>query len=133
MKEWVLEHALKEGKKIDAQTAGFLLKAVGCEQAAVHSEFEKLLSYIGERQTITAKDIAAICTKINLENGWQLGESIFRCDARGALRIVRALMEEGNPFNDPQTSRSQFQTEFQVCSILHPAEPPNMSLNNFPT
>lgn len=118
-KEWVINRAAKAGKKIDPQTAASLLKQVGSEQAVVQSEFEKLLCYIGDRSEITSSDVGAICTKVNSENGWQLGESIFRRDPKGALRIARALNEEGVPFLTLlRQVRSQFQTEFQVCSIL---------------
>lgn len=119
MKEWILQRAAKMEKKVDAQCAAFLLKQIGCDQSVVYNEFEKLCCYVGERVEITPRDIAAVCTKINLENGWQLGEAIFRRDAKMALRTVHALMEEGTAFLTLlRQLRSQFQTEFQVCSIL---------------
>jgi DNA polymerase III subunit delta len=119
MKESLLERATKSGKKMDLQTAAFFLKRIGCDQATLQSEFEKVLCYVGDRPHITSQDIAAICTITNLENGWQLGESIFKCDVKGSLRIVRALMEDRNAFLTLlRQIRSQFQTEFQICSIL---------------
>lgn len=133
MKDWVLGYAAKAGKRIDPHAAGTLLKQIGCDLSTVQNEMEKLLCYAGERPDITNQDIAAVCTKINLENGWQLGESIFRRDVQSALRVARALMEDGVPFLTLlRQVRSQFQTEFQICSILASGGSPQDIMRQFP-
>src|SRR5262249_40672120 len=65
------------------------------------------------------RDVAAVCSSINLDNAWQLGEAIFRRDVPTALRISKGLLADGTAFIALlRQIRTQFQTEFQVCSIL---------------
>lgn len=119
LQEWIRAEAASQGKKIDQRTCQWLLKQLGTDQMLLHNELEKLYCYIGEREEITMNDIGAICTTVSIENAWQLGESIFRKDASAALRISKALLAEGtNLIALLRQIRSQFQTEYQVCSLL---------------
>ena len=117
--EWLHEEARKQGKHIEMQTCGILLKQLGTDQALLHQELEKLINYTGERKDITPQDISVICIHVNVENIWQLGEAIFRKDTASALRIGKALLSEGVALIALlRQIRAQFQTEYQVCSIL---------------
>lgn len=119
MHEWVALKVKADNKKIDSQAIHYLLKQIGTDQALLHQELEKLFCYIGDRKEITVSDVGAICSCINIENVWQLGEAIFRRDATTALRISKALLEDGVSFLTLlRQIRNQFQTDFQVCSIL---------------
>lgn len=116
---WLHNEALKEGKQLSAQASQLLIKQLGTDQALLATEFSKLICYVGERKAILEEDILAISPVTNLENGWQLGEAIFRRDAPAALRISKGLLMEGTVIIAIlRQIRSQFQTEFQVCSIL---------------
>ncbi|MCE5317649.1 MAG: DNA polymerase III subunit delta [Parachlamydia sp.] len=117
--EWVHQTLTVAGKSLDSQTALALVKQVGTDGETLKQEMEKLLCYIGERREISPKDIQTICTGINSETVWQLGEAIFRLDAPTALRISHALLEDGTPLLSLlRQIRSQFQTDLQVCAIL---------------
>lgn len=119
MGEWIVNKVRSEGKRIEPQACQAILKQIGTDPAFVASEVEKLICYTGERVDITLADVGAVCTNVNTENAWQLGEAIFRCDAPSALRITKALLADGTPFLALlRQIRTQFQTEFQVCSIL---------------
>lgn len=117
--EWLNTTVTASGKKIDPKASQYLVKQIGTDMALLHNEVAKLLCYVGDRPAITLQDIGAICTSVNLENGWQLGEALFRRDASTALRISKALMNDGTAFLPLlRQIRHQFQTAYQVCSIL---------------
>lgn len=119
MIEWVLRKVAEAAKKIDRQACESLVKQIGPNPAILEQELQKLFCYIDERKEITLGDIAAICTNLNVETSWQLGEAIFRKDSKTALRISKALLTDGVAFIILlRQIRSQFQTEFQICSIL---------------
>lgn len=117
--EWLKKEAEVRGKTIDLPCCQIILKQMGTDQGLLFQELEKLCCYIGERPAITAKDVAAICSQVNSENAWQLSESIFKRDAASAVRISKALIADGVALIALlRQIRSQFQTEYQVCSIL---------------
>lgn len=117
--EWLSGAAAKMGKKMEHQICSLFLKQLGMDQVLLEKELEKLVCYLGERKEILPQDIAAICSSVNVENAWQLGEAIFRKDTLSALRIGKALLAEGIALIALlRQLRSQFQTEYQVCSIL---------------
>lgn len=119
MVDWINSTITAKGKTIDPQASQHLVKQVGCDMAQLYNELEKLICYVGDRTIITVKDIGAICCSINMENTWQLGDALFRRDAPTALRITKALLNEGTHFFSLlKQIRNQFQTEFQVCSII---------------
>jgi DNA polymerase-3 subunit delta len=119
MKDWVNTLALAEGKTIDQQAVQVLLKQIGTDQALIQQEMEKLFCYVGDKQQISLQDISAVCTHVNVETAWQLGEAIFKRDAPNALRISKALLSDGVAvFALIRQIRSQLQTEYQISTLL---------------
>lgn len=119
LKIWIDQKVATYGKQMDASANQLLLKQIGTDQAILNQEIEKLISYVGEKKLISSQDVYAVCISLNVENIWQLGEAIFRCDPTTALRIALALLQEGTPLLILlRQIRSQFQTDFQVCTLL---------------
>lgn len=115
----IVERTREKGKTIDQNTSRYLAKYVGTDQAQLQQEIEKLICYVGGRDVIAEVDVSAICTGMNTENTWQLGEAIFRGEGGKALRIANALLSEREPFFSlVRQVRSQFQSKFQICAIL---------------
>ncbi|NGX42863.1 MAG: hypothetical protein K940chlam7_01151 [Chlamydiae bacterium] len=115
----VVEKVQKQGKTIDQNTSRYLIKYAGMDQASLQQEVEKLICYVGERSQITEEDICAICTGVNTKNVWQLGDAIFRRDAKLALSVANGLLADGESFFGlVRLIRSQFQTKFRICSIF---------------
>lgn len=120
MQVWVQAIVSDAGKKLSPQAAQYLIKSVGFDQATLRQEIEKLLVYMGERSEIAVQDISKLCTTVNLESVWQLGEAVFKKDTISALRISKGILEEGTPLLSLlRQLRSQFQTEYQVSCILN--------------
>ncbi|BBI17142.1 DNA polymerase III subunit delta [Neochlamydia sp. S13] len=119
LKEWIDQTINHYGKQINPSASQALLKQMGTEQAIISQEIEKLVCYVGEKRQISLEDVDAVCIPVNTETIWQLGEALFRRDASTALRIAVALLQEGTPLLILlRQIRSQFQTDFQVCTIL---------------
>ena len=131
--DWLHHEAAKLGKQMAPPHCLALVKQLGTDQALIQTELHKLACFVGERKTITDRDIAAISTSVTLDNAWQLGEAIFRRDAAAALRVSKALLTDGTALIALlRQIRSQFQTEFQVCSILSNGGTPANVAQEFP-
>ena len=119
MQAWAIAYAAENNKKLAAQTGQFLTKHIGSDPATLKQELDKLICYIGSNSEITNNDILTICSKQNHETIWQLGEAIFNRDPVTALSISKGMLEEGTPLIVLlRQIRSQFQTEFQICTLL---------------
>lgn len=117
--EWVMTRLNPVGKSIKQDACQLLVKQVNGDMALLHNELEKLVNYVGERKEIHSSDVQAICTNVSVENVFQLGEAIFKRDTAAALRISKSLLKESsNLIGFLRQLRGQFQTEFQICSIL---------------
>lgn len=131
--EWITTVVAAEGKTIDSHCSQLLIKLLGTQQELLHNELQKLFCYIGSRKQITPQDISAIISSLPLDNGWQLGEAIFRRDGSAALRICKGILLDDTPFFVLlRQLRSQFQTEIQVCSILTQGGGPSEVAKQFP-
>lgn len=118
--EWVGKQAAKVRKLISFQVCQALVKQVGTDAPTLNQELEKLFCYIGDRQEITLQDVANICTNHQVESIWQLGEALFRRDTATALKISHALLTDGQPLLPLlRQVRSQFNSEFHICTMLH--------------
>ncbi|HEV8052353.1 MAG TPA: DNA polymerase III subunit delta, partial [Parachlamydiaceae bacterium] len=84
--DWLHREAIKQGKQLNPNVCQMVIKQLGTDQMLLSAELSKLICYVGDRKSITENDIMAISSITNLENGWQLGEAIFRRDASTALR-----------------------------------------------
>jgi len=117
--EWLRNESNRMEKVMAPSTAQQLVKQLGTDQALLHSELQKLVCYVGDRTSIEAKDVSIMCGSVNHDNAWQLGEAIFNFESATALRISKALLLDGVALIALlRQIRSQFQTEYQVCSIL---------------
>ncbi len=133
IQEWILSTVSAEGKSIDSTCCQQLIKLLGTQQELLYTELQKLFCYVGNRINISLQDIAAIISSIPLDNGWQLGEAIFRRDGAAALRICKSILLDDTPFFVIlRQLRSQFQTEIQVCSILTQGGDPSEVTRQFP-
>lgn len=131
--EWLRTEAIAQKKQMSSTTCQTMVKQLGTDQTLLHGELQKLVCYVGDRPTIEEKDIAAICTTVNLDNAWQLGEAIFNRHAAIALRITKGLLADGTALIALlRQIRSQFQTEYQVCTILAQGGTPADISQEFP-
>ena len=60
--QWAAALLKKNGKKISVRDCGYLLKKTGTDMGNLRMELEKLICYTEGRDTVTAKDMDAVCT-----------------------------------------------------------------------
>ncbi|MBA3237514.1 MAG: DNA polymerase III subunit delta [Parachlamydiaceae bacterium] len=119
IQEWISTVVKAEGKNIDSQCCQHLVKLLGTQQELLSSELQKLICYVGNRTSIVLQDISAVIAPVAVETIWQLGEAVFRRDGASALAICkRLLLDDLSFFAMLRQLRTQFQTEFQVCTIM---------------
>lgn len=130
---WLISRAGESGKKLDPYAAQGLVKQAGTDQSLLHQELEKLICYVGERNEITPTDVKAICSTVNVENIFQLSEALFRRDTATALRISKAILDDGTVILALlKQLRSQFETDFQVACMLAQGAAPADITQRFP-
>ena len=61
----------------------------------VHSELDKLLTYMGSATLIDVKDVHAVVSRGRAENVFELGNAVGRGDIAAALRLVSRLAAAG--------------------------------------
>ena len=88
LRQWLTKATGKRGKKIDPQSAGLLEQWIGRDLAAQNAEIEKLCLYIGQRETITPQDVAAVVTATAGPAAFELTNAITAGDAPGALKAL---------------------------------------------
>lgn len=74
--EEMIKMAKGEGKRLDAETANFLLERMGMDFPALHNEVAKLCCYVGDGAVITSEHVKAISGKTKEATTWQIAESL---------------------------------------------------------
>lgn len=90
----VLAAVKADGKKM-TEEAFSLLKARIRDETLLETELSKLLSYVGDRETIKTKDVAAIVSDINEEDLIALANALARRDKKELLSILDRLLSQG--------------------------------------
>lgn len=117
--EWVGKLAAKERKMISYQACQLLVKTIGLDQGLLTQEMEKLICFIGERNEITPQDIGTICSNLQVNTVWELGEAIFYCETAKAVGMCRTILREGGGLLPLlRQLRYQFQTGYQTSTLL---------------
>ncbi len=60
LKEWIAGEFARGGKKIRGSTAEYLIERTGNDMYVLKNETDKLISFVGEREEVTADDIKEI-------------------------------------------------------------------------
>ncbi|MEM1282592.1 MAG: DNA polymerase III subunit delta, partial [Chlamydiota bacterium] len=119
VQRWLREKVYQDGKQVEPRACELLMQQIGTDQDLLVQELNKLYCYIGERPIITYEDVCAISSNVNVDDIWKLGEAIFHFNVSVALEVFKALLDDGAPFLTLlRQLRSQFQSSFQICTIL---------------
>jgi DNA polymerase III delta subunit len=90
----VLAAVRADGKKM-TDKAFALLKERVRDEALLDEELAKLLSFVGERALVDAKDVAGIVTEMHEEDFITLSDAIARNDRKKMMSILQTLMQQG--------------------------------------
>jgi DNA polymerase-3 subunit delta len=81
--------------RISADALELFCGMVGGSLHEIHSELDKLLTYLGDRTLIDVTDVQAVVSKGRAENIFELGNAVGRGDVAGALSLVKRLTDGG--------------------------------------
>lgn len=119
LSDWVSKRALAVQKLMPYPVCQQLVHQIGHDQALIAQELEKLFCYCGERKNISSQDVKTICSHLNNESIWQLGEAIFKRESAVALHAAQGMLEDGQPLLPLlRQIRTQFVTDYQVSLLL---------------
>lgn len=97
LQTWVLRILKQEGKQISGHAMELFLEMAGDSMENIRTELEKLISYVGERDSILPEDVQAICTP---QISGQIFDMIGAVAARRqqeALRLYYELLTAKEP------------------------------------
>ncbi len=82
----------ESGKDIKHEALQELVQLVGPNQRQLHSEVEKLSLFVGDRETVTLKDVETIVTRSKQARAFALGDALGSRDLPELLRVLDTEM-----------------------------------------
>lgn len=111
--EWLVEKAHQAKKTLDPRAVNALARGSQNSRALLAKEWDKLLTYVGERSSITFEDVESICSLSTLDSNWALGESLLAQNSKEALETAHRMLDQGiSPFSILRGLRHQIKTAF---------------------
>jgi DNA polymerase-3 subunit delta len=92
---WVSDRVRERGRRIDRDAVTALVDAAGTDLGDLASEIEKLIIYVGDRETITAKDVQAAAGLSRSHNVFQLIDFMGERNCSRALLALNELLLSG--------------------------------------
>jgi DNA polymerase III subunit delta len=93
---WALNHAQKEGVKLEQDAARELIDALGADMMLISRELEKLILYVGEKKQITLGDVETMVLAAKQRSLYELTDAISAKDKARALGVLDALLSTGD-------------------------------------
>ena len=86
-----------KGKTLDADAWPALGRKTGFSLRASMAALEKLVTFAGEKNRITAEDVEAVIGKTKEETAFHLTASLLKKDLAGSLATLKDLLDQGDP------------------------------------
>ncbi len=90
--DWITNRIKEQGKKIERNAVQILQNLVGNNLSELAKEIDKLVTYIGERDSITSSDVEEVAGLSRTHTVFQLVDSIGERDCKNSLLILRNLI-----------------------------------------
>jgi DNA polymerase-3 subunit delta len=94
MPEWIMNEAHSQGANFDGRAAAELANLVGNDLYQARQEITKALNYCGKDQPITRDVVRLLCSQSREEDIFDMVDAVGQRDARKALGLLRALMQD---------------------------------------
>lgn len=91
----VVEMFAARGKRVGVDAAQVLVEAVGRDLRRLAIEADKVCAYVGDAGTLTRDDIEQVMSLTAPTTIWEFLDSLGERDPREALRVLAALLDEG--------------------------------------
>lgn len=95
LKEMMLKTVAEFNKTIDPRAVDAFFDRVGFHPVAVATETEKLVHYVGDRPTITLKDLATMVSRSREDALYELTDAFSKKQLGKALVLLARLQDQG--------------------------------------
>jgi len=94
---WLQERARLQNKNLPFKAASLLLEQVGLDLYRLESELDKLVTYVGNRETIELDDVKEAVSYQRSFSIFELLRFVSRCERSRAVHSLRNLIRAGEP------------------------------------
>lgn len=95
LKESLLAAAKEQGARLQPDAVDLLIALVGDDVRQLIYNVEKLATFVGEREEISAKDVEALVGETRVRSIFQLTDAVSGRDLDAALRCLTSLLASG--------------------------------------
>jgi DNA polymerase-3 subunit delta len=81
--------------KLTPEIARYLVDSVGTELYPLHTEIEKLKTYVGDSRPIEARDIDVLILRSEQFGPFELDDAVLARDYKKAVQVLGAMLDEG--------------------------------------
>ena len=89
---WMANVTGKHGKKIAPDAGEMMLEWLGNDLAVLNGELEKLLIYIGPRETITCQDVSTMVTATAGPGAFALKDAVIAGNVKAAMEALDGML-----------------------------------------
>lgn len=97
LKKWVFTLAKQDQKKIDERTIQYFLEKTGTEMSNIRSEWEKLICYCLNKESVECQDVDAVCTQHISNRIFEMVSAIAEKKQKEALDMYHDLLTLKEP------------------------------------
>jgi DNA polymerase-3 subunit delta len=108
---WIEAHIRSKGKQVDPKAVMLLHEYVGNALRALDGEISKVFLYVGERAEITEEDVLASVGASRGYSVFDLQRAIGTRKLKAAFRIMRVILQGGQPATTVTNSLARFFTQ----------------------
>lgn len=96
-RQWLSQTIAAAGKRIQPAAAAAAVDRAGLDLSVLSQEAEKLLLFVGDRDTVTRDDVLAVVPETAEFTIWVLTDAVVAGKAAEALRALAKLRSQGQP------------------------------------
>ncbi len=122
--DWVVAAVREMGKRIDMEAAQLINSYVGNGLREIHSELEKLCTFVGEAKEITVEHVRQLVGLSREYNIFELEKAIGRDDLRGSIGILEHMLRNGESAIGIVVLLTRY---FQKLLVMHDPEKRKLS------
>jgi DNA polymerase-3 subunit delta len=97
---WLIATAEKQGVRFEPEAARELADALGADMMLIASEYEKLVTYAGERRRVTLGDVETMVLAAKQRSLYELTDAISSKDKPRALLLLQGLLNASDGGED---------------------------------
>ena len=118
MPVWIQERTRQMGGQMGRKAAELLADWIGTDTAAAAQEIDKLLTYVDYSRPVEVEDVQALTPAGSQTTVFELVDRMAEGDSRQALRSLRRLLQEQDPFSLFGMITRQFRLLIQARELL---------------